>query len=458
MENVPKIVRERLRAASVAVDHPDADVLTAFAERSLREAERSAVLQHLAHCGECREVIALALPAKEAAEASVTPARKRWLGWPALRWGFAVAGVVALASLGIVNLGRRNSATFADRVAQPAPTEARNESLPVAAPQVSAEREKTLVLSASGAGKATDEERAPVRSKPAAPAVNVPTAATGGFTHAPLSHGPRQTYQANQFQQQNSNALAGASVAVPAPAPPPMAKQQASNQLAANVRIPSSADAVEVQTPSVLTNTESQNPDLQNGTVADQPPNYGHGEEKIGRAKEPTDTTVVQIEREKIIAASARPASRSSADSLPNARWAITSAGGLQRSLDQGNSWQDVNVKASPATSTFDAVASLSLEKAKDAAKADKKQNAPAIFRAVAANGSEVWAGGAAGQLYHSIDAGNHWSKVVPSADGAVLSGDVVALEFVDAQHGKVSTSTSEVWVTGDDGLTWQKQ
>jgi hypothetical protein len=264
-------------------------------------------------------------------------------------------------------------------------------------------------------------------------------------------------YQLNQFQQQNSSALAGASVTAPTPAPP-AARPQASNQLAANVRIPSTTEAVEVQPSSAPQNTEPQNLDLQNEALADQPSNFGHGEEKVGRAKEPTDTTVVHIEPEKTLARSPRPSSRSSENPLANARWAITSAGGLQRSLDQGNSWQDVNVKTSPAASGFDALSSVSLEKAKDAAKADKKQNAPIVFRAVAANGSEVWAGGATGQLYHSIDAGNHWSKVVPTADGAVLSGDVVTLEFVDAQHGKVSTSTSEVWITGDDGLTWQKQ
>jgi hypothetical protein len=54
MENVPKIVRERLRVVTVAVDHPDADVLTAFAERALPEAERATVLGHLARCGGCR--------------------------------------------------------------------------------------------------------------------------------------------------------------------------------------------------------------------------------------------------------------------------------------------------------------------------------------------------------------------------------------------------------------------
>jgi photosystem II stability/assembly factor-like uncharacterized protein len=103
-------------------------------------------------------------------------------------------------------------------------------------------------------------------------------------------------------------------------------------------------------------------------------------------------------------------------------------------------------------------MARSSLAKAKDSAKADKDGNGAMVFRAVAANGMEVWAGGSAGQLYHSTDSGNHWSKVVPSADGAVLTGDVVTLDFLNAQHGRVSTSTSEVWITSDDGLTWQKQ
>jgi len=90
--------------------------------------------------------------------------------------------------------------------------------------------------------------------------------------------------------------------------------------------------------------------------------------------------------------------------------------------------------------------------------KALKAVPAPLIFRAVAAIGPEVWAGGSNAALYHSPDAGSHWIQVVPSADGAILSGDVVALEFSDPQHGKVTTSTAEVWITTDAGQTWQKQ
>src|SRR5580704_18435477 len=67
MTEVPKIVHDRLRAAlplqgASASVHLDADLLTAFAEQALPVAERDGVLEHLALCGDCREVVALALP------------------------------------------------------------------------------------------------------------------------------------------------------------------------------------------------------------------------------------------------------------------------------------------------------------------------------------------------------------------------------------------------------------
>jgi photosystem II stability/assembly factor-like uncharacterized protein len=39
-----------------------------------------------------------------------------------------------------------------------------------------------------------------------------------------------------------------------------------------------------------------------------------------------------------------------------------------------------------------------------------------------------------------------------------VLTGDVVRIEFPDPQHGTVTTSTPEIWITTDDGQSWQKQ
>jgi photosystem II stability/assembly factor-like uncharacterized protein len=138
----------------------------------------------------------------------------------------------------------------------------------------------------------------------------------------------------------------------------------------------------------------------------------------------------------------------------PVPRWSINATGGLQRSFDQGSTWQAVNVNVNPAY--FTDATSIQIVGKTSRAKV-RKIPAP-TFRAVAATGTDVWAGGAAGALYHSADAGDHWTRVLPTSAGAVLTGDILRLEFSDVQHGKVSTSTAEVWITSDDGQTWQKQ
>src|ERR1700682_974098 len=102
MPQLPQIVRERLKTSPAPGIHPDANVLSAFGERLLPESERARVLDHLARCGDCREIIALALPVSEAAD--VAPFRNAQRGWfsrSALRWGMVAAGIVAAASVGI---------------------------------------------------------------------------------------------------------------------------------------------------------------------------------------------------------------------------------------------------------------------------------------------------------------------------------------------------------------------
>jgi photosystem II stability/assembly factor-like uncharacterized protein len=145
-------------------------------------------------------------------------------------------------------------------------------------------------------------------------------------------------------------------------------------------------------------------------------------------------------------------------------RWTVSAGGALQRSFDQGKSWQTVNVNASLMSSTsLEIVAGESrakeVTKEKDADKKLRKQEvASPIFRAVTVAGADVWAGGSGGALYHSLDAGNRWTRVVPSSTGTALTGDIISLEFADSQNGKVTTSTPEVWTTSNAGQTWQKQ
>ncbi|HWO29026.1 MAG TPA: carboxypeptidase regulatory-like domain-containing protein, partial [Candidatus Acidoferrum sp.] len=150
-------------------------------------------------------------------------------------------------------------------------------------------------------------------------------------------------------------------------------------------------------------------------------------------------------------------------------RWAISATGGLQRSFDQGKTWQAVDVKTNPAyflnadssatsLQIADKASRTKVQKNKDSSKVAKQETVALTFRAVTAAGSDVWAGGSGGALYHSADAGNNWAPIVPASAGTTLTGDILSIDFPDAQHGKVSTSTSEVWMTGDGGQSWQKQ
>ncbi len=82
-------------------NHPNAEILSAFAEQALSAKERVDVLKHLAICGRCREVVALA---REAATAEVAAQRheivrpRAW--WR--RWGLALAPAAAVAATAVI--------------------------------------------------------------------------------------------------------------------------------------------------------------------------------------------------------------------------------------------------------------------------------------------------------------------------------------------------------------------
>ena len=101
----------------------------------------------------------------------------------------------------------------------------------------------------------------------------------------------------------------------------------------------------------------------------------------------------------------------------------------MQRSLDSGRTWQTV-----PVASHL-------------------------IFRALSANGLDIWVGGEAGALFHSPDAGQQWTQVRPDSQWSKrFADDIIGVEFRDALHGKLTSSNREIWMTSDAGQTWQKQ
>ena len=122
MDQLSKHVAGRLKAQSSPGPHPDPELLSAFAENVLPEADRGLLLQHLGACSDCREIVFLALP--ESAEAQkvlvLNPSRFR-------RWGFRGALVASVAVVAIF---------FAtNRLAHRNQTSAKLATMPAAAPE-----------------------------------------------------------------------------------------------------------------------------------------------------------------------------------------------------------------------------------------------------------------------------------------------------------------------------------
>src|SRR5437667_8455855 len=96
MMDVPKIVLGRLRGTSNPGNHPDADLLAAFVEQALAKRERLHMLEHLAQCSECREIVSLAQP--EIPEPQ-TALKLFSLRSPILRWSAVAACVVVVGAV-----------------------------------------------------------------------------------------------------------------------------------------------------------------------------------------------------------------------------------------------------------------------------------------------------------------------------------------------------------------------
>jgi hypothetical protein len=396
MQDVPKIVRQQLKASTptpasmpaTAGLHLDADLLTAFAERALAGAERASVVEHLAHCGDCRDVVALALPASETVAVPATPgARIGWLSLPVLRWGVVAAGLLAVASVGVqqYKLHHQEQIVASNVIQSKETTDAATQKL-----------------------QALQQAPAPVDPKPLGPE-QMRKEATATL--------PAQARGTGSIAIQAQRAFA-----------------------------PSSSEVVEVQSEAaqVTAQTTAQN-QVQDQLIQNQKELPLNGRnvinvDTVAKAKDPVPGTASVSP---VAAADIPPQTAAIVGTSP--RWAISPAGALQRSLDDGRTWQDTN----PAAAY---VATASAKKVK------ASPDSVPVFRAVAAAGLEIWAGGSAGALYHTVDGGSGWTLVQPSAAGAILTGDITSIQFPDSQHGTVATSTAEIWITADDGQTWRKQ
>lgn len=477
MEKVPKIVEERLKVAVAALDHPDPDALTAFSERALPEPERKQVLEHLARCAECREVIALALPAEEPM-AVAPPMLARSMTWPRLRWALAATGIVLVGAFGALRYrAASHPATVASYVApksrevaqQPEPQLA----TPATTPEAKIEQPGAMssgvpvkVETKSGT-KEFDRLQAFARLQ------SSPNQQAGlrhekaNFRSQSFPHGPKPPgEQWQQMANQNANASEQQSAyqALPPPAVPPVAAGKLVANEGFGTQSVSASKTAAAPGPLAL-NKPTQKLDAL--TVQDRSTTAlsgGNAGAEVARAKDaqPPAANAPKAEASAYDVSAAQGSNFSISGALvaETARWAINSGGGLQRSLDQGKTWQDVDVNNAAEPSSAINLRTAMKKSARVAAQDDKETKAkmrPIVFRAVSANGPDVWAGGSEGNLFHSTDAGEHWVRIVPSWRGIQLTTDILSLQFADPQNGRIVTSAAEIWTTADAGQTWDK-
>ncbi|HTU43108.1 MAG TPA: YCF48-related protein [Candidatus Aquilonibacter sp.] len=283
MQDVPKIVVMRLQGMAVTDPHPEADVLTAFAEQSLAQPERELVLGHIARCAECRQILESSLPAFESASVTtLSPTKMGWLRWPTLRWGLATAAVLALVSVGVLQYERHEK----DEMASPASL---NSQIAKQAPSGALEQSETVPT--------TNQEAQEQAQKPPFPSRE---------TVARSSSTPAQ----NDFESPTGDSGM-------------KARSEAGTVATARNRAPDQLIQKQL---------------VQNQASGSPYQSYANSDVVKAKAAVPTDSTPALAPPNIPLQTAPSLMQRASP------RWTINASGGLQRSFDAGKTWEDIQV------------------------------------------------------------------------------------------------------------------
>ena len=444
---LPAIVRERLQAAAASTPqlHPEPDMLAAFSERTLPEAEREQVLAHLAACDRCREVLALIAPEEGPPRlAAQTVVERAGFSWRTLRWGALAAAIALVAVLTIPRLEQA-------KLSQTAPARPLSDNSPPLAQAKPAQTESQLQASnaTAGNGKLSAPERAGAKE-------SVPPASRFDYFKAESkasnsTNGPamfdrdlgKAKIQANGGPAVNNantaNAETGAAFGAGAglagglmkskQATPPTPASPASEPNAATsytgdqtVEVTSAAPLVTSEAASVAPAGNEASAKKDQATVA--------AAQKQAAPPPAKAVTSASDARFASLAASGRNVDQFALVAAPPV-WRVR-GGKLQHS--SGTAWQPLEVDSG------------------------------ARFTAVFALSQDVWAGEQNLVVYHSSDGGANWTKSqLQPALNNVKNGRITKINFSDPQHGQLfvrgeapdGSQAEDLWTSNDGGQTW---
>lgn len=474
MSNLPHIVRQRL-AVSSGADHPDADLLTAFAERQLAAPERERVLTHLGTCASCREIVALAAPEMIAAQPVLTPARTRsWWSIRSYQYGL-VAAAFALVAVGLVMLrpvAQRSSSLQTMAKVEEAP--AVEQTQPAASQAASVDNEASS-RAARGNEQANEapafaDLKSDARKKAEVANSEHAFAADSVTIAKPTARPPKEL-------DQLAGAGGGVIKAAPAVAGKPNSESSRSSAdqyaYSASVAAPPPA-----QTSAAAAKTQA------NVTAADLP----SAPAGAGATLESASSASTPAQASQRVALPGNRATRKdvSKDAAATASETVevSSAGNAVATQDTAVAGRQLApvVQRAPLPTRAGALAKTEEDKQKALArdpnytargvwrinngrlqKLDPTRNAfddvivsgAARLSVVASLANEVWVGGTNGALYYSNDQGAHWIPVSTGgwSKDATFSGITpTALRSVE-----VHLSNGERWRSADAGASWSR-
>jgi hypothetical protein len=472
--------------------HPDPDTLTAYAEQLLPQDERNLVLNHLAACSQCREVVMLSLPEAATVTSRVSVAlpavRRRRFFWTP---GFGLAASAAALALlvGVLVELPRKSATPVRSAKQEAP------SIP-APPAVADNKAETKIEPAAPGVPATGALSAPYSSEVAK---NIGVKPLAGLASAKPSATNDREAAVHQVYDVRPNATPAGAGALAALAPLNIAGVEAGerrdyvNDKMFSEGVASDASGIAGKDLPAAPGPRVMSPvGMFNATNSTQLPEFaglptptpgivqkrsfapvqtshslwgigaiGH-EARILLQKRPT----VPIPSNGLSFSNAmggpgqlNPAKEKSQSLEVTAAAAPISA---ETELDRSSAFgrrarsETASTSAADVSQLFWKVAGGKLLKSSDAASwTEAYPSGEGIeFAAFAAHGVEIWAGGHDAALIHSRDGGINWERITL---GAAASGIITKIEAIGLNV-RVKSSSGQSWLSTDGGKSWTRQ